>query len=282
MSFYQRVQDFQKYLSILGRSKATITTYRKQLRFFEEYLKREEYPTEVKEIPITALENYLYSMIEQELAPATVKLALSTIKSFYSYLEKRGVITENITKAIDPIKTTPKEAMYLTEEEIKLLTEKIQSPLLGTIVKTLYYTGLRIGELVNLEIGNIDLENKKIKVINGKGGKNRSIPINKTLNKVLKSHIGKEKYGLLFKTERSGKITPQYINQVLKEAAKEAGIMKKVSAHTLRHSFASTLVKKKVQLTLVQKLLGHQDLRITSRYLHANLDDLQAAVETLN
>src|SRR5690606_17962462 len=135
---------------------------------------------------------------------------------------------------------------------------------------TLFYTGMRIGECLNLRLGDIDLAQNTIRVVNGKGKKDRTIPINKDLAPLLAHYIAHERPAVdtdyLFATAKSGSITAAYVNRVIKDTVTALGWTKNVTAHVLRHSFASNLIKKGVNIVHVQKLLGHSNLKVTSIY----------------
>ena len=146
-------------------------------------------------------------------------------------------------------------------------------------------TGLRISECLSLTLDDVDLDKSMIRVIQGKGGKDRNVPINQTLLPLLKDYRNnwRDAYGsdLFFATKKSGSLSNSYINTVIRNTVKKLGWKKQVSCHTLRHSFASSLVKKKVGLVEIQKLLGHSSLKVTSVYTHVDMDQLNEAVNAL-
>ena len=137
----------------------------------------------------------------------------------------------------------------------------------------------------NLGIDDVDLEKRIIYVIDGKGGRDRQIPINQELYGYLNHYISNDRPDVdssnFFALEKSGSLSPQYINRILKTTTKKLGWIKHVTAHILRHSFATNLIRNDASLPAVQKLLGHSDLRVTSRYIHQNLDELENAVNLL-
>jgi len=148
----------------------------------------------------------------------------------------------------------------------------------------MFYSGLRINECINLKLEDIDLTHDYIKVIEGKGKKDRNIPINDSLKKILEDYLQKERIEAgtdRFLSSKSGKICAQLVNRMIREAIKKAGLEKKVSCHVLRHSFASNMLERGANILQVQKLLGHQSIRTTTVYLHTTFEELQEAVNVL-
>lgn len=161
----------------------------------------------------------------------------------------------------------------------------IDHDLIQLVVLVLYLTGLRISECLSLTTDTVDLDQKVIHVVAGKGNKDRLIPISDKLLPLLQHYLEHERpdtdSNLFFCTKKTGKLSDVYVNRVLADAVKKLGWKKKVTAHILRHSFASQLVKKDVNLVQIQKLLGHSSLKVTSIYTHSNLEQLSVAVNCL-
>lgn len=164
--------------------------------------------------------------------------------------------------------------------ELELLFEQIDKKLIKVAVMTLAYTGLRISELTEMKLRDVDLVNKTLKVT-GKGNKQRIVSISDNLYAILKDYLKQlhpKNSDYFFATQKTGRLSSQYINKILRTSTEAAGIMKKVSAHTLRHSFASHLIRSKVDVATLQRLLGHTNVRTTSVYLHTDYDQLKEAV----
>lgn len=119
------------------------------------------------------LELYLKYQFQKGIEPISINRYIYILRSFYSFLEKRKIISENIARLLEPMSTEKKERTSLDREEIKSLVDKIDHQLIKTVVITLANTGLRISELVNLKLSHVDLDHRLINVVNGKGGKNR-------------------------------------------------------------------------------------------------------------
>lgn len=284
MGLRNATEMFKKSLRQSEHSAVTVRNYNYFLKKFIDYLEMiyngTVYP---EEITVQDIESFLYGMKEAGLAPKTRNIMLGVIRSFLKYCVKMDLIAKNPAEKLEPIKFTTKERCHLTEEEFRRLIAQATHLVMRTLFITLYNTGLRIAEARNLKIEDVKLDLKVIKVIEGKGKKNRTVPINDTLLGVLKDYIEnirkpQHPSDMFFATPKTGAVSNQYANEYLNVITKKAGLTKKVSCHILRHSFASNLVKKNVNIVSVQKLLGHSSLKTTSIYTHVNIDELRMAV----
>jgi integrase/recombinase XerD len=286
MNYYKAVEGFLKYLESIDRSSETIKGYRKELGYFGKFLK-EKYSFErnVEDITIEDLEGYIYYLKKAGKMSATRSRVVYIFRSFYNYLYKREFCSKNLALFLEPIRVKQKERVYITEEEFNMLVEKIDKPIVKACVYTIFYTGLRVSEATNLKLENVDLDNRLIYVIAGKGNKDRIVPICGKLYPILIEYINDIRPDIesnnFFCTRKTGKLSPQYINVLLHKATDSLGYKKRISAHILRHSFASNLILQNAPLPAVQKLLGHSDLRVTSRYIHQSLKQLEDAINLL-
>jgi site-specific recombinase XerD len=280
------ITKFIYHLTITNKSKETIKSYTSDLTAFEHFLELKYncavYLNEVENIDI---DDYLYKLKIKKLSTASRSRQLYTLRSFWNYLYKNTFCDFNIAMSIEPIKIQRKERGFLSSEEAHSLISAIEHPLVQTVVQTLFYTGLRISECLNLKVEDVDIGNKIIHVINGKGSKNRNIPININLLSILQNYIKvhehSTKSNYFFATKKSGSLSAPYVNRILNDTANKLRWEKHISAHILRHSFASNLIKNGVNLVYVQKLLGHSNLKVTSIYTHASMDDLDKSINVL-
>lgn len=281
------IHNFLQYLSSIGRSQETITGYRKDLTFFTRFLENKyNCETYIDEVTTNDIEDYLYYLkIKRDYAPASRSRSLHTLRSFFTYAHKKELVVRNVALSVEKINIQQKERIYLSDEEIEELIKAVDHELIRLVVLVLYMTGLRISECLNLTVDCVDLKNKVIHVVAGKGNKDRFVPISNRLLPFLEDYLQFKRpeisSPLFFCTKKTGKLSPVYVNRELAEAVKKLGWKKKVTAHILRHSFASQLVKKEVNLVQIQKLLGHSSLKVTSVYTHTNLDQLTEAINTL-
>lgn len=281
------IESFIVYLRITNKSNETIIGYRKELTYFLNFVQDSlNCRVYINDITIELLEAYLVYIKEvKQCQPATINRAVHVLKSFYNYLVKRDLCTRNIASMLEPVKLQHKERGFITESEFKRLSNQINNRLVHTVIVTLYYTGLRINECLTLELKDVDMSHNLIHVIAGKGNKDRSIPINNKLYEVLNEYIKTIRPDVdstrFFASERSGKISREYINKELKKATLKADISKNITCHILRHSFATNLVAKNVNIVHVQKLLGHSSLNVTSIYTHTSIPELYKSVNML-
>ncbi|MBC3887786.1 tyrosine-type recombinase/integrase [Acetobacterium paludosum] len=283
MVLEKAVSNFIHHLVVKERSKATTSGYRNVLNalccFLETRFGR---MVNVEEITLADLEEYLEYHQKKGNQALTRNRIIYIIRSFYNYLHNRELVENNISKRLESIPVKEKERIFLVQEEITQLIENIDHKLVRTAVITLANTGLRISELSNLKLTDVDFETRIIKVREGKGNKDRIVPINQMLMKVLSHYLYEIRPNVksdnFFATARTGKLSRQTVNEHLLATVKKLGWEKHVTAHILRHSFASALVSHNVSLSAVQKLLGHSDLKVTSRYIHQNIEQLHVAV----
>lgn len=287
MLFNEAIELWRESLIISLRSAKTIESHIFCMNYLNRFLE-EKYNSMIylDEVKTEDIENFFkFLRITKENSLNTIETYKRKIKTFYNFLIKKEIVKYNITEPIPKIKTVPKPRVYLNFKEASKIVNEIESPVVQVFYQVLYYTGLRKSEALNLSIDDVDLKENFIFVKNGKGGKNRRVPISKKLKKILGNYLENTKVSKInsfFATPKSGNLSSQYLERRLKEALKRLKLEKKgITTHTFRHSFASNLVKKKVNLKVIQKLLGHSDITVTAIYLNADMDDMQKAVEEL-
>lgn len=286
MLLEETMELYKTNLEILQRSKETVRSYMKDMRLFNKFL-QDEYNCEVyvEEIRVEDIEGYLhYTRTIKGYKKISNRRVVITLKSFFTFCVKKGHCFNNIAKEVAHIKAEHTERVNLSVNEVNALIEATKDPLAKLVFQTLYYTGMRVSECSNLAIEDVDTINWEILVKNGKGSKDRKIPVNQKLRPLLMNYLKESRLDLgtsNFFCTKSGGISPSYINRMLKVFAKEAGINKHVTAHILRHSFASNLLKNGVDILRIQKLMGHSSIKTTSIYTHTNMVDLGQAVNVL-
>lgn len=287
MLLTEAAEQFKKHLLLLDRSNETIKCYLKDLKYFNDFLlnKCDSKSIVLETVTTEDVQDFLYYILtEKHYAPNSRRRALNSIKSFYNFCKDKKLCIHNITNDIRHIKIWQKERTFLTEIEVVSLINNITSPLLKALTSTLYYTGLRISECIKLDLEHVDLQNDIIYVKCGKGKKSRSIPINNKLKIILCNYLNSSRISSnssRFFCTKTGSISSSYVNQVLKVSSKSSGLTKHVTAHILRHSFASNLLKHGVDIVKIQRLLGHAHLRTTCIYIHTTIEDLRESVAVL-
>ena len=274
------VDLLQQYLTFLsverGLSSNTTESYRRDLEDFLRYLLVVgKGPLEVEP---RIFSGYLMHLASKGLTPSTIRRRFSALRGFYAYMMERGLISWDPTEDVDTPKTWKLLPHVLDLSEVERLLESppSQTPL-GlrdrTMLEVLYATGVRVSELVGLRLMDVNLEEGLVR-IQGKGQKERVVPMGQEaidwLKKYLQIRSDMDKKGspYLFLTTRGGPMTRQRFWQLVKGYARAAGITKKISPHTLRHSFATHLLERGADLRAVQELLGHADLSTTQIYTH--------------
>lgn len=272
-------QAFTKYLQFCVIEKnlrpLTISNYKDDFKVFLEYF---PYIEDTDDLLIGDIDEFNYKQSIDELKVTTIKRRISTLKNFYIFLESEGIKTGIIKEVLTP-KATKYLPEYLTIEEVNDLFSSFKNDTFEeirdyAILEMIYSCGLRVSELIELKLKDINAQEKVVKIV-GKGFKEREVPIrdealialNEYLKYVKKNVIVVDK-NIIFLNKHGKKLTRQYVWQMIKDRAKKAGITKDISPHTLRHSFATHLLSKGCDLKVVQKLLGHENIETTQIYTH--------------
>lgn len=282
-------KNFEEYLKLSNKSASTIRNYMATSRRFISYVQSlHNGPVSVEKVTEEDIQKYLSDLkTSHNYKPASINVALNGIRKFFGYAIRKEIITKNPSQFVEGARLYKSKKDFLTKDEVTILLENIKHPIINLLVRTLYHAGLRISECTALTFDDLDFENDKIYVRNGKGNKPRTIPMSETLKPYLLNYKnGARKYikdsSFFFATKKSGSISAAYVNRTLAEVTQKLKWKKHVTCHTLRHSFASQLVKKGVPLPMVAACLGHSDFRtVTSVYVHIEDEDLQLAVNQL-
>ena len=274
------IDDFINYLTLERKlSNNTIESYLFDLIKFNEYFK----DIRINNIDEADIVKYLeYLSKKEELSERSIERHLTTIRSFYKYLIKNDFITVDITKNIDNLKLGKYLPNTLTIEEIdKLMDIPLNTAFdyrTKAMLEVMYGSGLRISELVNLKLSDIDLYNNTI-LIHGKGNKERIVPLGEYAKEYLEKYLNvryellKKKNGNheeLFLNNHGKPITRNGFNFLLNNILRDKGIDKEITPHTLRHSFATHMLDNGADLRTIQELLGHSDIVTTRIYTHVS------------
>ncbi len=283
MNLKENIDDFLRYLLIdKNYSNNTIESYKEDLIKFNEFFKNKA----IENIDIDDLKRYVKYLNDQGLNELSISRSISCIKSFYKYLNIEKTIDSNPSDLLYLPKVRKKLPNTLSEEEVdKLLDIKlndIYSYRNKAMLEVLYATGLRVSELVNLKMENIDFEGDYIRTY-GKGNKERIIPIGEYARYYLDIYLKEYRYQMLkhgnneyvFLNNHGKNMTRQGFFKIIKAIANDAGINKEISPHILRHSFASHLLKHGADLRTIQELLGHSNVSTTQIYTHISNEELK-------
>ncbi|MBS9774088.1 MAG: site-specific tyrosine recombinase XerD [Tenacibaculum sp.] len=285
------IQDYLLYLKIeRGLSKNSIDNYErdiKKLAFFIDEFNINVSPTNIQK---EVIQQFIYS-ISNKLNPRSQARIISGLRGFFDYLVLEDYRDDNPLDLIDSPKIGIKLPDSLSKEEINNLISAIdlshpQGERNRTIIETIYCCGLRVSELINLQLSDLFFDDGYIRVL-GKGNKYRFVPIHSSTIKYLnfyindiRSHIlPKEKdKDIVFLNRRGGRLSRQMIFIILKDLATKINLSKKIGPHTLRHSFATHLLKNGADLRVIQQLLGHESITTTEIYVHLDKSYLQEVV----
>jgi len=290
MSWESSIKEFKYYLSI-ERSLAdnSIKSYLRDINKLADYcynLKKNEKSVSTKDI-----RNFITHLEKEKISPRSQARIISGIKSFYKFLILEDYIKDDPTLLIENPKIGLKLPEVLSVEEIELIISSIDlSKKNGqrnkAIIETLYSCGLRVTELINLKISNINFIDEYIKVI-GKGNKERLTPIGSNALKYIKIYVNeirihqnikKGSEDIVFISNRGSKLSRVMIFTLIKNILKKIGIKKKISPHTFRHSFATHLIEGGADLRAVQEMLGHESITTTEIYTHLDKDYLRSNI----
>ena len=270
MDYINKYLDYLKYERKLSNN--TILSYKNDLKDLHKFFNED-----IIKVNYQALVKYINSL--SILNPRSIAHHITVINSFYSFLVLNEYIKVNPAENISIPKLPKKLPEYLTVEEInKLLDVELidaYSYRNKAMLETLYATGLRISELINLRFSNVDLNNNLIRVM-GKGSKERMVPLNDIATKYLTIYINEYRNQILrlkqseylFISNAKKPITRQGFFKIIKKECKRAMITKNVSPHVLRHSFATHLLANGADLRVIQELLGHSNIVTTEIYTH--------------
>lgn len=279
------ISDYLNYILLEKRlSNNTYESYAFDLECFSNYFKNKD----IKSIKENDVVNYLeYLKNTKKLNSRSIERHLTTLRGLFKYLVKMEVLKYDITKNIDNLKIGKHLPQTLSLEEVELLMDiKLDNPFnyrTKAMLEVMYGSGLRVSELVNLTLNDIDLYNDTI-LIHGKGSKERIVPLGDYAKTYLVKYLDirnsliKRKNGnpdKLFLNNHGLPITRNGFNFLLNNLLKEKGIDKKVTPHTLRHSFATHMLDNGADLRTIQELLGHSDIVTTRIYTHVSKKKIQ-------
>ena len=280
------INDYLNYILLEKRlSTNTYDSYAFDLECFNNYFKNKKIDS-INENDIVLYLEYLRN--EKHLSARSIERHLTTIRGLFKYLVKMEIIKYDITKNIDNLKIGKHLPMTLTIDEInKLMDITLDSPFnyrTKAMLEVMYGSGLRVSELVNLTLNDIDLYNDTI-LVHGKGSKERIVPLGDYAKEYLTKYLEvrnsliKRKNGnpdKLFLNNHGKPITRNGFNFLLNKLLKEKGIEKEITPHTLRHSFATHMLDNGADLRTIQELLGHSDIVTTRIYTHVSKKQIQS------
>lgn len=276
------IDEFIKYIRNKNYSNYTISCYEKDLNQYLEFLN--ENKKNILDVDYKFLRTYLSMLYDKKYAKKTIARHISSLKSFYKFLFKNNIIDKNPMVLIKTPKLDKKLPKFLYYDDIDaLLNVPDTSTFLGLrdslILEALYSTGIRVSELVNIEIKDINFSENTILIL-GKGNKERYVIYGSKMENLLEKYI-KERatfhpnHDYLFVNRYYGKISDRSIRKIIDTNIKKGALNLKISPHTLRHTFATHMLDSGADIEIVKELLGHESLSTTQIYTHVTNESLK-------
>lgn len=284
----------QEFLSFLrhqkNSSKNTVRSYENDLGEFCDYLRRHQMDVvgsqgiDLAKISPLVLRCYLNVLFPKNEA-ASIARKLSCLRSFFRFFVKQGLLTSNPADAIHSPKIPKKLPRYLNVDEMTaVLATNFDLKKFGkrdrAILELLYSSGLRVSELVGLNVANVDFDNAMVSVC-GKGNKERIVPVGSYAEKALRDYAEERRVlpclqdpNAFFLNKNGTRLTVRTVQRLVSQVITEMGLNKTVTPHTLRHSFATHMLGSGADLRTIQELLGHESLSTTQKYTHVSVEEL--------
>ena len=272
------LEAFLRYLEVEKHaSPHTLRSYRHDLEDCRRVLGVTE-PSAMRAVDGRAIRAYLAALHTRGLDPTSVARKLAAVRSWCRFLVRRGMLAHNPALQVRAPRPSRKLVSFLPIDETAALMD---APVPGTtardtaIVEMLYASGLRVSELVGLDLADVDLAAATVRVL-GKGGKERMVPFGAAAARALRDHLAERGAAgrAMFLNRRGGRLTVRSVHTIVRRRAAAVGIDRRVTPHTLRHTFATHLLDSGADLRMIQELLGHSRLSTTQRYTHVGSDQL--------
>lgn len=274
----------EKFLEYLKKerdySEETVRAYKNDLLQFKEYLIDRENTNDLLKVNYQMVRNFVGYLLKYGYDKKSTARKLSAVKSFYKFLKSIKLIEKNPALGLKSPRLEKKLPTFLTEAQVKEVLD-LQPPTEisyrdKAILELLYASGLRVSELVNLKISDVDFENRVLRV-KGKGGKERVVPFGSYALKAIKNYLQERKDNspYLFVSKFNKKLSNRQIQKIVKKYLSKIPNPPATNPHTFRHSFATHLLDRGADLRAVQELLGHSSLETTQIYTHLTIGKLK-------
>lgn len=274
--------DFLEYLKVVKKhSENTIINYQVDILEFKDYVK-----DKILDIDKETVNGYLNYLYDEKVSKSTISRKLSSLRTFYNYLLDKEIIEMNYFSFIKNPKKDKRLPRFVSDNNVDkmLMIPDTRKPLGQrnlVIMRMLYATGVRVSELVNIKVKDIEINERTIKIL-GKGSKERIVVFGVNTQKDLKRYLDDGRYKLdtngseyLFLNKDGNKLSSRYVRKILDETIVKASIEMHVSPHMLRHTFATEMLNNGADLVSVKDLLGHESLNTTSIYTHVSDDKIR-------
>jgi integrase/recombinase XerC len=276
--------SFLQYLQYEKRfSSHTLTAYSTDLSQFYTYLKTIYQIENLTEINHSLIRSWIVSLMENRVSPRSVNRKITTLKTFYKFLLRQSIVTENPMLKIQSPKISKRLPVFVEKEKMDILLDNVE---FGNdeegvrnklIIDMFYSTGMRLSELINLKQKDVDLSSCQLKVL-GKRKKERIIPFNNELKNKIEEYLNNKKgktAETLFTTDNGKKMYEKLVYKIVKQYLSLVTTTDKKSPHVLRHTFATHMLNNGADLNSIKELLGHANLAATQIYTHNTVEKLK-------
>ena len=263
----------------------TLRSYRADLLEFVQHAPHGDRGEWLAAVDTRTVRAFLVRLHERGLDAVTIARKLAAVRSWFRFLVRRGVLERNVAREVRGPRTPKKLVSFLPVDEAAVLMDARpaggpERPRDAAVLELLYACGLRVSELAGLDLDDVDRARQTVRVL-GKGRKERIVPYGGRAASALAAHLASrgDDRGPLFANRRGGRLTVRSIHSIVRRRALACGITRRVSPHTLRHTFATHLLDAGADLRMIQELLGHSRLSTTQRYTHVGTDQLMRAYD---
>ena len=286
-------EDFLNYLRYeRNRSELTVCRYEQSLRDFESYFKNREGQLSWESVDSDVIRDWMESMMDKGDMASTANCCLSAVRSFFRFALSRGLVTRDPSYVVKGPKKQKPLPQFVREEDMNRLLDTPQMWEEGfvglrarTIIILFYETGIRLAELIGLDVEDVDLATRQLKVT-GKRNKQRIVPFGEELETAIREYL-KQRDRLsvriddaLILSDKGKRMTRSQVEKIVKQHLSLTTTLKKRSPHVLRHSFATAMLNNGAGLESVRRLLGHESVATTQIYTHTTFEQLKRIYET--
>ena len=280
--------SFFKYLQFEKRlSQNTLKAYENDLEQFSDFIQSNFPESNTETSNYNVIRSWVISLVDNGIGPTSVNRKIASLRTYFKFLQSRGVITKDPMAKINALKTSRKLPSFVKEKDMNHLLDNVgfddthEGQRDKLILELFYATGIRLSELITLKENQIDLRNQTIKVL-GKRNKERIIPFSKSIVQTIedyslrkKKEIDVKDHGCLFVTNQGECCYPMMIYRTVKKYLSMHTTSEKINPHVLRHTYATHLLNKGAEINAVKDLLGHSSLAATQVYTHNSIEKLK-------
>lgn len=279
------IDKYLEYLKVAKKySSKTIDSYYNDLLEYNEFLGNNF--TNILDIDYDVVKEYMKFLYSLNINKNSISRKLSSIRGLYNYLVREDIISDNYFNRINNPKKDKYLPKFLKDEELNKIFSvcNYDNPINqrnSVIIELLYATGIRVSELINIKISDIDINERTIKVL-GKGSKERMVIFNNHTKKAINTYLddgyhilNKNNTGYLILNKDGNRLSERYVRNIINKLVTKAGLDVKISPHTFRHTFATDMLEEGSDLMTVKELLGHESLNTTSIYTHITNEQIR-------